>query len=287
MIAQLTLADAILSVLRKADGPMKLADLATRLDDQAGFTYGSVQQELARLRREGDIVRVRKGFYTASADETPLSLPLTEEVTGRREKEQGPMFQHLAADGPPFVLPLFARLSIADEDGAHTGESSFACIPVDSKQVYLGRQFFAQLLGFWPPDDLAGIYVENGGRPELGAAGTLVLYLPTDRWSSGARHVVGIEDVQTGDVRTVTKRVQVVSGGALRLIAENAVYERDELLVPTGDGDYREHETGLTARICCVGRVVWPTESDAAADVERAVQIIQGLTSTGVLKIAA
>ena len=183
-----------------------------------------------------------------------------------------------------FKLTVYTHVEASAGDGLYGYEPSAE----DAIEVDRSKQLFAELMGFWPPDDMRGVRVRGGSmnRPYGGIIdGQIVLYRPVhgpDDVADGARHVLTVSEGE--DSRVLVKRVQLIMGGGVRLSADNASANVvDEILVPDGDGGLVNRITGAPVYINFLGRVIWPTETVDLATAEVVAQTLETLVSRGFL----
>ena len=88
------------------------------------------------------------------------------------------------------------------------------------------------------------------------------------------------------DSRVLVKRVQLFSGGGLKLISDNpASGVEDEILIPDGQGGLMHQLTRQPAHIQFVGRVVWPDEFADENAIRLVGQTIDSLMHRGYLPL--
>ena len=110
-----------------------------------------------------------------------------------------------------------------------------------------------RLLGFDPTGLVYCTVVGDSMTPAL-RPGDRVIYLPTNTVTDHGLYVVLVGDAQQ------VKYVQVLGGGALRLIPANTLDDR-ETYTPVDDADtpntFRSDLSGRTTTLVVVGKVVW------------------------------
>ena len=182
--------------------------------------------------------------------------------------------QHLE---DPFTLTIYREV----RPGAGNGRIVYEVDVADAWEQVESKRLFRHLLGFWPPDNMRGVYV-SGDSMEPGLEdGQLVLYEPVDHMMSGQRYVMLIEDPHTGDWPLYVKRVQLFAGGGIKIISDNrALGLEDEILIPDKDGHLIHQQTKLPVRIRVVGRVLWPTDQSADA-VKLITRTIERMSAMG------
>lgn len=182
--------------------------------------------------------------------------------------------------GDSFTLRIFYDV----RPSAGNGRLIYGADEQDEAQLEESKQLFKGLLGFRPPDDLRGVYIDGRSMAPMFQDGQLVLYEPVERMESGERYVLLVEDQTTGDWNLLFKRVQVFTGGGLKLISENpGLGLDDETLLPDDDGKLIHQTTGLPVNVRVVGRVLWPSGRDEARQVQLVTQTIERLASAGVI----
>ena len=180
------------------------------------------------------------------------------------------VYTHLhASAGPPSLFGW----EPTDEDDAVTIEES--------------RRLFYELVGFYPPEDMDGIRVKghSGRRPYGGIEdGQIVLYQPVrgpDDVVDGKRYVLTVSE---GDEsRILVKRVQLFSGGGMKLVSDNPqAGVEDEILLP-GDDCLIHSVTRQPVHIQFVGAVIWPNEYDDASVIKYVAGTLDLLVQRGYL----
>lgn len=157
----------------------------------------------------------------------------------------------------------------------------------DADRHLHSKRIFQELLGFWPPDDMRGTYIEgwsmkreNGGLDN----GQLVLYRPVHAIDSGRRYLLTVVDLDTGDISPLCKRLQLFVGGGLKIISDNpGAGVEDEVLLPNGNDELVNQRTGRHVKIRIAGLVVWPRESDDEREVRTVTRTIEQLAARGLL----
>lgn len=165
---------------------------------------------------------------------------------------------------------------------AGTGNIVYEVETVEVDQLQESKQLFKDLLGFWPPDDMEGLYVDGDSMGEE-LNRQLVLLQPVEQLTSGKRFVLLLEDEQTGDWQLVLKRVFLHPGGGIRIISDNkALGIPDVDLLPNGsEKHFINKETGLPVRVQVVGRVLWPSEEEEAEQMRLITRTIERLAEMG------
>ena len=183
-----------------------------------------------------------------------------------------------------FTLTVYTHVEASAGGGLYGYEPSAE----DAIEVDRSKQLFAELLGFWPPDDMRGVRVRGASMNRAFGGivdGQIVLYRPVlgpDDVADGARHVLTVSEGE--DSRVLVKRVQLIMGGGVRLSADNgAANIVDEILVPDGDGGLKNRFTGETVHVNFLGRVVWPTETVDLATAEVVASTLETLVARGYL----
>ena len=189
------------------------------------------------------------------------------------------------------------KLTIYTHVEASAGDGLFGSEPLvgDSIEVERIKRLFAELLGFWPPDDMCGVRVRGVSMNRAFGGiidGQIVLYRPVSSAAEvedGARYVLTVSEGE--DSRVLVKRVQLLMGGGLRLSADNVVSGvSDEVLVPpdpeaiaSGADWLVNRETGQPVHLQILGRVIWPTETVDLATAEVVAQTLEALVARGYL----
>ncbi|MAQ92643.1 MAG: hypothetical protein CMM84_03805 [Rhodothermaceae bacterium] len=183
------------------------------------------------------------------------------------------------------------RLTVYTHLTASAGEGLYGWEPTgdeDYVEVEESKRLIADLLGFWPDDEIAGVRSKGiSMRRRYGGIddGQLVLYHPVrgpDDVADGFRHVLTVSEGE--DSRVLIKRLQLLIGGGIRLIADNpAAGVTDEVLVPDGEGGLVNRDTGQPVYIQFVGRVVWPDEFSDQAAIQTVGRTIEALVARGFL----
>ena len=183
-----------------------------------------------------------------------------------------------------FTLTVYTHV----EASAGFGLYGFEPSAEDAIEVDRSKRLFAELLGFWPPDDMRGVRARGVSmRKAFGGIidGQIILYRPVhgpDDVTDGERHVLTVSEGE--DSRVLVKRVQLLMGGGVRLSADNANSNVvDEILVPDGDGGLKNRFTGEPVYLNVLGKVIWPTESVDLATAEVVAQTLEALVSRGYL----
>ena len=190
-----------------------------------------------------------------------------------------------------FTLTIYTHVE------ASAGGGLFGTEPLvgDSIEVERVKRLFAELLGFWPPDDMCGVRVRGVSMNRAFGGiidGQIVLYRPVSSAAEvedGARYVLTVSEGE--DSRVLVKRVQLLMGGGLRLSADNVVSGvSDEVLVPpdpeaiaSGADWLVNRETGQPVHLQILGRVIWPTETVDLATAEVVAQTLEALVARGYL----
>lgn len=181
------------------------------------------------------------------------------------------------------VIPIYSHVR------ASAGETDmFGWEPTDEDvfRLHRSKKLFAELLGFWPPDDMRGIRVDGWSMKRNGGGidhDQIILYRPVSQIVSGARHVLAVSEAGTGEPKILVKRVQEFTGGGLKLISDNpALGIDDELLIPTPEGLLNQ-TTRQHVHLGVLGRVVWPSEGDDEATIRAVTKTIDGLIARGYL----
>lgn len=186
-----------------------------------------------------------------------------------------------------FTLTIYTHVEASAGDGLF-GTEPYAGDLIEVERV---KRLFAELLGFWPPDDMRGIRVRGVSMNRAYGGiidGQIVLYRPVSSAAEvedGARHVLTVSEGE--DSRVLVKRVQLLMGGGVRLSADNASASVvDEVLVPAdapeADG-LVNRETGQPVHLTILGRVIWPTETVDLATAEVVAQTLEALIGRGYL----
>ncbi len=187
-----------------------------------------------------------------------------------------------------FLLTVYTHLR------ASAGRGLFGWEPgeEDVIRVQRSKRIFAELLGFWPPDDLQGIRVSGWSMKRNGGGidhGQIVLFRPVQRAAdveSGRRYVLTVSEDEE-NTRVLVKRVQFYTGGGIKLISDNpASGVEDEILVPHDEGMLNQ-KTMRTARVRIIGAVLWPREDADEATTRAINQTIEALIARGLLPVAA
>ena len=220
-------------------------------------------------------------------------------VTGDTKHIANDELASQGAGDPPALAPRSLpapysetfRLTVYTHVQASAGGGLYGWEPTggeDAMEVDESKKLFADLLGFWPEDELRGVRVKGTSmRRKYGGIedGQVVLYLPTrsaDDVVDGARHVLTVSEGE--DSRVLVKRVQLFTGGGLKLMADNpAAGVEDEVLVPDGEGGLVHALTRQPAHIQFVGRVVWPDEYADESAIRLVGQTIDQFVARGFL----
>lgn len=262
-----TLADDIKDVLRRSEHPVKSEDIVRRVLEKTDTTEGSVRTELSKLKKKGEIVSPRYARY---------SLPEAEK--GEEQESEGGL-AYEPRNG--FDLTIYHSVRPA----AGEGNIIYEVDENDAETHKQSKRIFKDLLGFWPPNDMRGMYVDGesmqpGLRDKL-----LLLYRPVQQMYSGERYILQVEDPQTGDWGLRVKRVVTYAGGGIRIISDNkGLGVPDEELIPNSDNQLINKATGRAVRLHVIGQVLWPTERDREEDVELITRTIEELAGQGLLR---
>lgn len=181
-----------------------------------------------------------------------------------------------------FTLTVYHQVEAGAADNGHI---NYAADLQQADTAEYPRELFHDLLGFWPPAEMQGVYargvsMEPGVRDER-----LVLYKPVNDVVSGTRYVVHIYDPMTGDWYTRVKRLHRLTGGGLRIISDNPRVEDETLILNENDKLVNE-ETSRPVNIRIIGRVLWPTAETDEERVQTITQTLQQLASSGQLDLS-
>lgn len=170
----------------------------------------------------------------------------------------------------------------------------------EARRLVTPKEILAALIGFWPPAQLCMVYVEGDSmvsRDFLSDGlrdGHPVLFEPPGHvgdFVSGQRYVVQLNDELIGPM-TMVKRLYMEPGGVITLASDNLAHRgRDLRLMPDREaaesgepGGLVVQGTGAAVRLCVVGRVVFPRETDSASSVRALTEAVEHLSRiTGVL----
>ena len=170
----------------------------------------------------------------------------------------------------------------------------------EARRLVTPKEILAALIGFWPPAQLRMVYVEGDSMvsPDFPSGGLRdghpVLFEPPGHvgdFVSGQRYVVQVSDEMIGPM-TMVKRLYMEPGGVIVLASDNLAHRgRDLRLMPdraaaeNGEpGGLVVQGTGTAVRLCVVGRVVFPRETDSASSVRALTEAVEHLSRiTGVL----
>jgi transcriptional regulator with XRE-family HTH domain len=252
--------------------------------------------------------RKRKGLKQQQlADEIGVSRQtLSKYENGRRRPEPDQIDQIASATDvdadwitPPD--PTVANQALSDQEpedvfslsvytdvrpAAGNGNIIYEVDELEPLELMQSKRRFKDLLGFWPPDDLRGTYIQGQSMNRPSGPyedGQLVLYVPVNDLQDGERYLLLVEDAHTGDWRLLFKKVRLYAGGGVKLISENPSPEFDnELLLPE-DGDLVHQTTGLPVHMRVIGRVVWPEPYDDSEEAAFITRTIERLAQRGVL----
>ena len=196
------------------------------------------------------------------------------------EKSKPALLSALEEDEDYFRLTIYGSV----HPGAGGGRLVYAVDEGDKDEYLHSRRIFHDLLGFWPPEDLRGVYIRGESMEPGLTDGQLVLYRPTRNLVSGHRYLLLIEDPLTGDWPLYVKRLQVMAGGGIKIISDNpGLGIEDELLVPNDEGELIHQRTMRRVQLRVVGRVLWPRDDDEEGQVRLITRTIERLTVLGLL----
>jgi len=158
---------------------------------------------------------------------------------------------------------------------------------LDPDTLTQSKWLFKQLIGFWPPDDMVGMYIDGESMKTVEGPyedGQLIFYQPAEEFTSGDRFILCVEDASTGDWRLLFKRVQTYAGGGIRILSDNKdAGIEDETLLPNEEGQLIHQTTKLPVRLRAVGRVLWPDPDQRAEDVALITETIERLVNMGII----
>lgn len=261
------------------DATSPTVDFLVRFASAVGVTPGWILDGAAEgAAGDGAAPTGRPGGDQIVGNDTEASLPPSDPNGLLRPLSASPAY----ADR--FTLTVYTHVEASAGDGLFGWEPSD---DDDVVEVDHSKRVFAELLGFWPPDDMRGVRVRGDSmrRARGGIVdGQIVLYRPVGSAADvedGARYVLTVSEGE--ESRVLVKRVQLLTGGGLRLIADNpGVGVRDEVLVPSRDGLVNK-ETGQSVHLQFLGVVVWPDDHADEAAVRAVGRTLDHLIARGYL----
>lgn len=254
---------------------MSLGSHIVRARKDAGLGKG----ELARAIRvsEKTLYNYERDLTTPDTDTLRRIAEITGKsitwLTGESESAISEAVSQgkIAEDRVRLTIYEGAKVSAGDGHLVATGDEATAI------EEEVSRRVLTALLGFPPPPQMQGIYVDGDSMRHRGGGildKQLVFFIPVNDFADGRRYVMEVED-RGGLWRLLLKRVQLLTGGGLRLISDNeAAGYVSETLLPDADGDeYLVNQvTGLKTRLVVLGEVIWPRENETEETI-RSVQV--------------
>ena len=261
--------------------PDRLAQALQRAMAEKGFGQEQVAERVGVAQSTvSDWLNRKKNPSNRNLKKLLAALEIRyEDVEGGEQAAHLPSYRDpLGLLGESFTLTIYASVRAAAGSG---------CIVPDpdeelASRMQQSKRLFQKLLGFWPPDDLGGLYVRGESMEPGLEDGQLMLYQPVGRMISGQRYILLVEDPRSEDWSLIVKRVQLFAGGGLKLISDNrGLGLDDEVLLPGTEGGLVHAQTGLPVRLCVVGRVLWPRDGDDAHDAQIVTRTIERLSALG------
>jgi transcriptional regulator with XRE-family HTH domain len=237
----------------------------------SGYETGRTEPSREKLQQIAELTEVNKSWlFTGEGDMTaPKSV-----ADGGREYEVGP---------DAIELKVFRDI----RPSAGNGKVTYEVEELNPDTLVQSKRLFRDLLGFYPPKDMRGIYIDGDSMATTEGPyedGQLVLYRPVEQLQGGERYLLLVEDVSTGDWRLLFKRVQVYAGGGIKIISDNkAAGLEDETLLPNDEGQLVHQTTGVPVHMRTVGRVLWPDPNQAADEVTVITRTIERLVNMGMI----
>jgi phage repressor protein C with HTH and peptisase S24 domain len=257
------------------------------LADDAEVSRRTVKRHLERENPPAD--KRSKGSLDKIADALGVRYEWLARGEGPREKRRkdGPLEVQgseetalIGAGDETFELRVFHDI---EAGAANDGHLNYHADLREADEATYSKQLFHDLLGFWPPDDMDGVYA-RGASMEPGVKDErLVLYEPVNDVVSGERYVLHIHDPMTGDWYTRVKRLQRITGGGLRIVSDNPSVP-DEVLVLDDDDRLVNKETNRTVNMSVIGRVLWPTAQTKQDQIDLITRTVQQLAASGKLQ---
>lgn len=258
----------------------------TRLVEESGLSRSTISRYMDRQkppkRQQG------KNTLRKIADALGVRYEWLARGDGPREKRRkdGPLDVQgsdeatlIGTDDETFQLRIFHDI---EAGAANDGHLNYHADMRAADQATYSKKLFYDLLGFWPPDDMDGVYargvsMEPGVKDER-----LVLYEPVEDVVSGERYVLHIYDPMTTDWYTRVKRLQRITGGGLRIVSDNASVP-DEVLILDDEDRLVNNETGRPVNLSVIGRVLWPSEQTKEDQIDLITKTVQQLAASGQL----
>jgi Peptidase S24-like len=261
-----------------------------RLAEAAGRDAALVRTAVRRLAERGRLVEAPEyGAYHLPPPGAPERDPQRRPARSRSVPADVPTVP-ARADRLPAPYQELWELTVYTHVRASAGPGLFGWEPSedgDVLQVSYSKRLIAELLGFVPPPNTRAIRVDGWSmkRPNGGIdSGQIVLYQPVEQIASGRRHILGVLEEGSEDVRILVKRVQAFIGGGLKIIADNrAAGIEDEVLLPTESGALMNERTKRVARVGVLGTLLWPSEYEDEQTIRTVNVAIERLIAEGFL----
>lgn len=244
-------------VLRLLDtrGEMKRAEMLEEVEMSAS----RLDNVLGALRDSGDIIRVGRGRY---------DLP----SQGRGNVENDATKELTLHDDEGKLASLFDRdikMRIHTEARVSAGSGRIIYPDKETHEVSLPAGFLQQILGFRPPSRIGVTWADGDSMEPTIKADDLIIYEPIEEIRDSGIYVINLTH------GNVVKRVQPRADGSYRIISDNSYHDYiNDTLVPH-NGGFRMQETGRTAQMHPVGRVLFPDRDTSQIHIQQAGKIIQ------------
>jgi len=264
----MTRKEQILDVVERT-GPVRRGDIAEALgidEDYAGAILSELAKETPpRLKKH------EKGLY---------DLPERVESSHPSDVEDEPAESISLPHGPSSQTSDLADLfSSKTEMEIHTdvhvaaGEGRVVYPETDTYHVTLPRGFLSEVIGFHPPQRIGVMWAEGDSMKPTIRKEEMVIYEPIEQIRAAGVYVIHLTH------GLVVKRVQPLSDGGYRIISDNDYQQYlNETLIPTDDvGTYTKEDTGRTAQMWPVGKVLFPDRNTDEMHVKQVSQIIRSV----------
>lgn len=256
---------------------------------QARNEKGWTQQRLAE--QTGLSRQTISGYENGNGHPSSINISKIAEALDISEDRLSSALQTgVVSDGdPPYEADQTLEIQIFQDvrPAAGNGNVIYEAEERNPDTLIQSKWLFEQILGFWPPDDMRGTYIDGDSMSTVEGPyddGQLILYRPVEELTSGERFLLLVEDVSTGDWRLLFKKVQVYAGGGIKIISDNkAAGLEDETLLPNDEGKLVHQTTGLPVQMRVVGRVLWPDPDQAANEVTVITRTIERLVNMGMI----
>lgn len=262
-----TAAEAIREVLRESGEPMQPKDLSAATGKKSGTIKSAVSRmhergELEKLERGHGLYRLPKDVDTSSKEENVENAASNRLTVGARSDPQATLASLFSQE---MTMTVHTDVRVSVEDGG-------VIYPDDkTHDVTMPRGFLYRILGFHPPATIGVMEVDDDDMEPTVEQGDLVIWEPVDDLHHAGLYVLYVNGGKT------VKRVQPLPDSSIRIIPDNQGKRYTEsMLVPTESAHtFRLQQTGRTATIFPIGRVLFPDRSTDKIHIEQVGEILR------------